>query len=54
MSYLRNQGDGPYNYKWQREFLYSEEDRKVMSITNMENHLTDDALFTLIRERWEQ
>ena len=54
MSYLRNLGDGPYNYKWQRTFLYSEEDQKVILITNMENHLPDDALFDLMKGKWER
>ncbi|MBS5283766.1 MAG: glycosyl hydrolase 115 family protein [Clostridiales bacterium] len=45
MSFLRNLGDGPHFYQWQREFLYSEEDRRVMLIMNMENHLKDQELF---------
>lgn len=51
MSYLRNLGDGPHYYGWQREFLYSEEDRRVMLILNMENHLKDQELFELMEER---
>ncbi|WP_101908728.1 glycosyl hydrolase 115 family protein [Marasmitruncus massiliensis] len=53
MSYLRNLGDGPHFYKWQREFLYPEEDRRVLLILNMENHLKDDELFTLMEARWD-
>lgn len=53
MSYLRNLGEGPHFYEWQREFLYPEEDRKVMLILNMENHLKDGELFELMKERWE-
>jgi hypothetical protein len=53
MSYLRNLGDGPHFYKWQREFLYSEENRQVMLILNLENHLKDDELFELMKEKWE-
>lgn len=52
MSDLRNLGDGPHFYEWQREFLYAEEDRRVMLILNMENHLTDDELFALMDARW--
>lgn len=52
MSYLRNMGDGPHFYQWQRDFLYSEEDRRVMLILNMENHLTDKKLFELMEEKW--
>jgi hypothetical protein len=53
MSYLRNLGDGPHFYQWQREFLYAEEDRRVMLVLNMENHLTDDELFSCMKERLE-
>ncbi|QBE97294.1 glycosyl hydrolase 115 family protein [Blautia producta] len=52
MSYLRSLGDGPHYYQWQREFLYSEEDRRVMLIMNMENHLKDEEIFELMEERW--
>lgn len=48
MSYLRNLGDGPHFYAWQREFLYSEKDRKVMLVMNMENHITDDELWVMM------
>jgi len=54
MGYLRNLGDGPYFYGWQREFLYPPEDSRVVLITNMDNHLTDLELFTLIKEKWER
>ena len=52
MGYLRCLGDGPHCYGWQREFLYAEEDRRVMLVTNMENHLKNDELFRLMDERW--
>ncbi|MGF7145201.1 hypothetical protein HNQ56_003637 [Anaerotaenia torta] len=29
---MRNMGDGPHYYQWQREFLYSEEDRRILLI----------------------
>ena len=54
MSYVRNLGDGPHYYQWQRDFLYAEEDRRVMLVMNMENHLTDEELFRLMREKWER
>ncbi len=54
MSYLRNLGDGPHFYKWQRDFLYSEENRRVMLILNLENHLKDDELFELMKEKWDE
>lgn len=53
MSYLRALGDGPHYYKWQRDYLYSEKDRRVMLVMNMENHLRDEELFALMEERLE-
>lgn len=53
MSYLRNLGDGPHFYQWQRDFLYAEEDRRVVLLTNMENHLRDLELYNLMKEKWE-
>lgn len=53
MSYLRVLGDGPHYYQWQREYLYSEENRRVMLIMNMENHLKDDELFALMEEKMD-
>lgn len=54
MSTLRNLGDGPYYYQWQREFLYSEEDKRVVLIMNMENHLKDLELFARMEEKWDK
>lgn len=45
MGYVRNLGDGPDFYKWQREVTYSENDAKVVLITNKENHMTDWELY---------
>lgn len=45
MGYVRNLGDGPHFYQWQREITYSENDSKVVLITNMENHMTDWELY---------
>lgn len=52
MSYIRNIGDGPHFYAWQRDFLYSEKDRRVMLVLNMENHLKDSEIFELMKEKW--
>lgn len=54
MSYLRALGDGPHYYQWQREYLYSEKDRRVMLIMNMENHLRDEELFSLMEARLDE
>lgn len=52
MGHIRNMGDGPHFYQWQREFLYKEEDKKVVLITNMENHLIDEELFQLMKNKF--
>ena len=53
MAYIRNLGDGPHYFHWQREFLYTEADRKVMLILNFENHLKDLELFDLMKKEWD-
>ena len=53
MGMLRNRGDGPYFYEWQREILYSRQDARVMLITNMENHLDNDELFQRMEIKWD-
>lgn len=52
MSYVRNLGDGPHYYFWQRDFLYSEEDKRVMLLLNLENHLRDEELYELMEAKW--
>ncbi|MBD5457595.1 MAG: hypothetical protein HDR27_03360 [Lachnospiraceae bacterium] len=54
MGFVRNLGDGPHFYEWQREFLYPEEDRRVLLILNMDNHLRDLELFELMEEKWDK
>lgn len=51
MGYVRNLGDGPYFYQWQRLVIYPEKDRKILLLTNEENHLTDEALYCAMREK---
>lgn len=53
MGVLRNAGDGPHFYRWQRRFMDPPEDASIMLILNMENHLDNDALFALMRARME-
>lgn len=54
MGYLRALGDGPHYYQWQREYLYSEKDRRVRLIMNMENHLRDEELFALMEAKLDE
>lgn len=51
MGYIRNLGDGPYFYQWQRQVIYPEKDRKIMLLLNYENHLTDEELYQAIKEK---
>ena len=51
MSYVRNLGEGPHFYQWQREFTYSSADRNVVTLLLWENHLTDDELFSAMEAR---
>ena len=50
MGYVRNTGDGPYFYNWQREVLYSPGDRKILLLTNEERHMTDQEMFEKMKE----
>ena len=52
MSFIRALDDGPHYYKWQREFLYSEQDRRVLLLLNKENHLTDREIFPLMKQTY--
>ena len=51
MGYIRNIGDGPYFYQWQRLIIYPERDRKIMLLLNYENHLTDGELYQAMKEK---
>lgn len=50
MAYVRNLGDGPYFYSWQRQVLDAPEDRNIFLLLNEENHLTDLALYEKMKE----
>ena len=54
MSYVRNEGEGPYFYQWQRDFTYSKNEQKVLVLLINHNHLTDDQLFRAMLTRWEE
>lgn len=51
MGYVRNIGEGPHFFEWLRQYLYNEEDRRVLLIYNMDNHPTDLELFELMEEK---
>ena len=45
MSRVRADGDGNGYFSWQREVSYSQTDKKVVLITNWENHMKDEEIF---------
>lgn len=49
MGYVRNVGDGPYFYQWQRLVIYPETDRKILLLLNEENHMMDEELYGAIK-----
>ncbi len=51
LGYVRNLGDGPYFYEWQRRVIYSERDRRVLLLTNEENHLTNEELYIAMKNK---
>ena len=52
MGYLRVLGDGPYFYRWQREFTYTREERNVVIVLNLENRKDDDEIFASMKVAW--
>ncbi|MBE5759993.1 MAG: hypothetical protein E7332_08240 [Clostridiales bacterium] len=51
MGYIRAVGNGPEYFRWHREALYPEEDRRIVLLTNVEHRLTDDELLTAFLEK---
>lgn len=51
MGAVRNMDDGPHFFQWQREVMYAPEDKKVILITNFENHLTNEELYRVMKEK---
>ena len=51
MGYVRNIGDGPDFFLWQRKVLCEEEDKRVILITNLDNHMTDWELYEGLKEK---
>ncbi len=53
MGVLRNHGDGPHFYHWQRRFGDAPEDADIMLLLNIRNHMDNDELFALMQARME-
>jgi len=44
VKYIRVLGDGPYFYKWEKEYLTPKSESGISLLSNKENHLSDDEL----------
>lgn len=51
MGMLRNNGDGPHFYLWQRRFTDPPGEAEIMLLLNTENHLDNDELFARMKAR---
>ena len=51
MGVIRELGDNQRHDKWYRQLMYSKEDRHVMSLLVIDNHMTDEELFKVLKER---
>jgi hypothetical protein len=49
MFFVRNLGDGPHFYEWQRDIMLKPEDKGVILITNLDNHATDEELYQAMK-----
>ena len=50
MAYIRNFGDGPGYWDWQRELFYPEEDKGVRLQMNLHNRNTEEEMFHKMKE----
>ncbi|WP_462411582.1 glycosyl hydrolase 115 family protein [Neobacillus sp. Marseille-QA0830] len=50
MSYIRVIGDGPRFFNWQRELFYTEEDQRIMLLTNERNYPTDNEIYAVMKK----
>ncbi|MCH5211833.1 MAG: glycosyl hydrolase 115 family protein [Oscillospiraceae bacterium] len=51
MGVVREIGDNVSHWKWQREILYSPEDRGVLTLLLWENHLEDQELYEAAKQK---
>lgn len=52
-AYLRIIGDGPNLYGWERRYLLSDEEKRIMLLTNTKKHLTDDELANNLKIKYK-
>lgn len=51
MGLIRELGDNARHDQWYHEFCYSEEDRKVLLLLVLDNHMTDWELYQVMKDR---
>ena len=49
--YIRVMGDGSNFYKWEKQYVLSDEDRRIMLLATTTKQLTDDQLYVGIKHR---
>lgn len=54
MSALRALGDGPEYWQWQREYAYPASDRRIVLLTNFENHMSCVELYERMKAMKEE
>lgn len=50
MGYIRELGDNARHDKWYHEYCYTKEDRKVCLLLVLDNHMTDQELYEVMRD----
>lgn len=51
--FIRNKAEGPHFYDWQRTYIGSEADRRVVLITNWTNHPKDEEIYEVMKDKVE-
>ncbi|MCH5186179.1 MAG: hypothetical protein J1F64_08655, partial [Oscillospiraceae bacterium] len=54
MGVIREFGDNSRHDKWYRDTVYSKEDRNVMLLLVLDNHMTDDELYKAMKDNYEK
>lgn len=50
---IRELGDSPAHHRWYRDYCYSPEDRNVYLLFVLDNHLTDEELYQVMKPHYE-
>lgn len=50
MGIVREYGDSDYHDKWYRKYCYDRADRNVYLLMVLDNHMTDDELYKVMKK----